>query len=278
MASNPGDKTSWYLKRYGIVLKKSLGQNFLSNAQVAQRIVAAAEVVPGESVLEIGAGAGTLTESLLQAGAGVVAVEIDSRLAVVLRERFKQQPSFELVLKDFMKLSPDELPGTPPRKTVSNLPYQVGTAMLSRLWKQWGSVEQMVVMLQKEVAQKLVAQPSTQGYGSLTLLAGFFCEVTQLFTVSSGHFVPNPKVESSVVRLVRKAHTPVPKDRWEDWETFVFQAFHNRRKMLKNNFSPPAQMERLLETRGLSPRCRAEELDLEQMVGLFQAWETAPSE
>ncbi|MBI3993593.1 MAG: ribosomal RNA small subunit methyltransferase A [Candidatus Lambdaproteobacteria bacterium] len=193
---------------------KRWGQHFLRDAAVLERLLAAAQVVPGESVLEIGPGEGALTGRLLAAGARVTAVEIDPALAAALRARWGGEEAFRLIAGDILHtaLAPQALFGAETRYAiVANLPYYLSTPLLFRLLAARGAFNRLLLMVQWEIARRLVATPA-QGkeYGALSIAAGHAFETALLFPVPPGAFRPPPKVESAVVRLVPRAPLLAP--------------------------------------------------------------------
>lgn len=252
----------------GHIPQKKWGQNFLRNRDAARRIVQAVQPGSDEMIFEIGPGEGVLTEQLLALGRPVTAVEIDPRLASRLESRFAEA-DFTLVRGDATEV---ELPQQPFR-AVGNLPYNVATPILRRTVAA-PFVRRAVFMVQKEVADRLVAGPRDEDYGYLTLAVGIHAEPRVLLTLEPGSFFPPPKVRSSVVVL-----DPIDRNlaagRAAVLET-VSQSFRMRRKKLVNNLIGFRGLERAsavaaIESAGLDPGCRAEELSLEQFDRLAVA-------
>jgi 16S rRNA (adenine1518-N6/adenine1519-N6)-dimethyltransferase len=262
---------------HGLDARKRLGQHFLLDLNLTRRIARAAAPLGDGTVIEIGPGPGGLTRALLIEGAArVVAIEVDARAIAALREL--QQAAggrLELVEADAMEIDLADL-GPPPRRIVANLPYNVSTALLVRWLHRAEQVADMVLMFQKEVADRLAAQPRSKDYGRLSVLAQHVCAVQRLFDVAPSAFVPPPKVTSSVVRL-----SPRPiGDRLADLtmlERVTAAAFGQRRKMLRRSlagiFADPAAV---LTGLGLSPTARAEELAVADFVGLASVLRAAP--
>jgi 16S rRNA (adenine1518-N6/adenine1519-N6)-dimethyltransferase len=262
--------------------KKRLGQNFLIDETYARRIVGALAPRAGETVVEIGPGRGELTALLLERGARVVAVELDRELAPLLRERFAGLDNFKLVEADALEV--DFCAAVEPAqaaRVVANLPYNISTAILQRLVRQRRCVPEMVLMLQREVVERITAPPGSAERGYLTVLVEAFCEAEALFDVPPGAFRPVPKVWSTVARLrVRGVETE-----GFDEKTFlrlVGAGFAQKRKTILNNLrSAPADVRdlvdaaggaaSLLEDAGLDPRRRAEALTLAEWAGLTGA-------
>lgn len=254
---------------HGHLPKKSLGQNFLTDNRVAARIVAALELDKEGTVLEIGPGRGALTDLLAAKAGRVVAVEIDRELAPLLEEKYGDLPSVRIVQADFLETAPEDLIAESGVKVAANLPYYISTAILRRLFDNRQLFDAIVVMLQKEVAERLVAPPGTSERGYLTVFIEHGFTVEKLFDVPPGAFRPVPKVESAVIRLKpRELSAP----RYEElFRHIVSSAFLQKRKTLANNLKSAggeiSQMVDscggaavLLESCGISPRARAEEL------------------
>lgn len=243
--------------------KKSLGQNFLRDSVVIDRIVASLNPVPGETVIEIGPGRGALTEQLLKTGAHVVAIEIDRELVPVLRTQFHFEANFRVVEDDILQC---EIPGLlksenkAPVKIVGNLPYNISTPIIQRLIEQRAIAKQIVVMLQREVVSRLTAEPGDSERGFITVLAEEAFAMRRLFDVPPQAFVPVPKVWSSVMELVPKM------DETTNYATFrrlLSLGFQQKRKTILNNlrgnFIDAAKM---LDDVQIDPTRRAETLEL----------------
>lgn len=252
----------------GHIPQKKWGQNFLRSRDAARRIVEAVQPAEGEMIFEIGPGEGVLTERLLALGRPVTAVEIDPRLASRLESRFAEA-DFTLIRGDATEV---EFPQQPFR-AVGNLPYNVATPILRRTVAS-PFVRRAVFMVQKEVADRLVAGPSMEAYGYLTLAVGIYADPRVLLTLEPGSFFPPPKVKSSVVVL-----DPVDRGLAAGTSAVlatISQSFRMRRKKLVNNLIGFQGLERssalaAIESAGLDPGCRAEELSLEQFDRLAVA-------
>jgi len=239
-----------------VIPKKKWGQNFLRNRAAAEKIVAAVEPRPGEMIVEIGPGEGVLTEKLVTLGAEVMAIEIDPDLAETLRHRFG-----DIVLNADALATP--LPARPFR-AVGNLPYNVGTPIVRRVIAD-PNFRRAVFMLQKEVADRLVARPGDEQYGFLTLYRQLFASARILMTLEPGSFHPRPKVRSAVV-VLDADRKPYASDEIID---LISAAFRMRRKKLVNNLTNFGSREEILEIlkrAGIDPNARAEELPLDAFV------------
>lgn len=268
--------------------KKRLGQNFLADGRVAERIVGELAPRAGETVVEIGPGHGALTERLVERAGRVVAVEFDRELVPLLRERFKDRENFTLVAADALSL--DFCAAIAPAATarvVANLPYNVSTAILQRLIEQRGCLKEFVLMLQREVVERVVAAPGSHERGYLSVLVEAYCEAEALFDVPPGAFRPVPKVWSTVARLrVRESAAAGVPDEKLLWR-LVSAGFAQRRKTIQNNLrGAPEELGELVEAAGgaaallgragVEPSRRAETLTVDEWAGL--AWALGENE
>jgi 16S rRNA (adenine1518-N6/adenine1519-N6)-dimethyltransferase len=262
------------IRRHGLAAKKSLGQNFLFDLNLAARIARAGGVLDGVTVYEVGPGPGGLTRALLALGAArVVAVERDNRAIAALQEIAALYPDrLEIIAADALSFDPAARL-TQPARIVANLPYNIATALLVSWlsiepWPSW--YDCAVLMFQREVAERIVAQPGTKSYGRLSVLAQWRCETRIMFDVNASAFVPPPKVTSSIVRLVPRP-APLPCDR-ALLERITQAAFGQRRKMLRQSLrSLGTDAAALLDAAKLEPTARAEEIPIAGFVALARA-------
>jgi 16S rRNA (adenine1518-N6/adenine1519-N6)-dimethyltransferase len=263
------------IRRHGLIARKSLGQNFLLDLNLTERIARAAEPLAGIAVFEVGPGPGGLTRSLLVLGAArVLAVERDDRAIAALEEIATHYPGrLEIVAADALAFDPREQLNGAPARIVANLPYNIATPLLiswvsAEPWPPW--FDRAVLMFQREVAERIVAAPGSKIYGRLSILVQWRCEARILFDVNPSAFVPPPKVTSSVLRIVPKP-APAPCDR-RLLETVTQAAFGQRRKMLRQSLrSLDSDTAALLGAAGLDPTARAEDISVESYVALAQA-------
>ncbi len=263
------------IRRHGLIAKKSLGQNFLLDLNLAARIARAAGELAGVTVLEIGSGPGGLTRALLALGAArVIAVERDARAIAALEEiAAHYRGRLEIIAADALTFDPRSHLEHGPVRIVANLPYNIATALLVlwvtlEPWPPW--YEAAVLMFQREVAERIVAAPGSKSYGRLSVLAQWRCEARILFDVNPSAFVPPPKVISSLVRLLPRAQ-PLPCDR-KLLETVTQAAFGQRRKMLRQSLrSLNVDVPALLATAGLCPTARAEVISVAGFAALARA-------
>jgi len=252
--------------------RKSLGQNFLLDLNLTARIARAAGPLEGATVVEIGPGPGGLTRALLALGAAhVIAVEHDERAIPALQTIAKRYPGrLEIVLADALAFDPKPYLGATKAKIVANLPYNIATPLLIgwlsvEPWPPW--YDTMVLMFQREVAERIVAHENEEAYGRLGVLANWRCETKILFDISPAAFVPQPKVTSSVVRLVPRPQ-PEPCDR-RTLEQVSAAAFGQRRKMLRQSLkSLPADPLRLAAAANINPMRRAETVPVSGFVAM----------
>lgn len=261
--------------------KRSLGQNFLTGTHYPRRIVDSVPLQPGETVVEIGPGHGALTALLLDRGARVVAVELDSELIPSLRETFGSRPNFALIEADAMTIDLRQVIAPAAKaRVVANLPYNISTPILQRLIEQRDSVLDMTLMLQREVVDRITASPGGREYGYLSVLVQFYCEAEKLFDVPPGAFRPSPRVWSSVMRLTVRPQ-PAAAVRCEAAFIELTKAlFAQRRKTILNNLRAAksrlglredTRISEILARIPLDPQRRAETLSISELALLADA-------
>ena len=276
--------TKAVLERHGFTFKKSFGQNFLTDTNILQKIVDTAEIDDQVNVIEIGPGIGALTEFLAERAAEVMAFEIDHRLVPILADTLRDFDNVTVVNEDILKVdlaqhiqnfkNPDL-----PIKVVANLPYYITTPILMHLIESGIPFSEFVVMMQKEVADRISAQPNTKAYGSLSLAVQYYMTAKVAFIVPRTVFVPAPNVDSAILKMVRR---PEPAVAVED-ESFFFKvskaSFTHRRKTLWNNLTGyfgkteevKDKLTKALDQAGLSPSVRGEALSLAEFASLADA-------
>lgn len=275
----PASRREWtrLMADLGIRPNKGLGQHFLFERGVVERMVRQAGVTADDIVLEIGPGLGILTSELLRKAHRVVAVEYDRSLAAHLRSVFGDLPQFDLVEGNALSLSSEDLiPPSEPFDVVANLPYSVGTAILRHLLEQPRKPRRVTVMLQKEVADRLVAQPPDMSV--LSIATQFFATPRLTFTVSPSVFIPPPNVESAVVILDVHDTPPLPHETQPLFFTIVNAGFRQKRKQIANSIADVLQLPKpliaeWLSSTGIDPMRRAETLSVTEWVELAR---TAP--
>ena len=310
MSEHASHQTSWLanqratketLERFGLATKYRLGQNFLVQDHVIEKIVQLAEVQPTDVVVEVGPGLGTLTVALLDRARAVCSLEADSELEQVLAVTCKEPhpDSFALVMGDALAITPQKLadaysalpavaqsaiPVSPmPTKFVSNLPYQVAATLILKFFQELPSLERAVVMVQAEVADRIAAKPSTKAYGAYTAKLSLFAQVTGRFEVGPGNFMPPPRVNSAVVRLDRTiARNPVTSKLLSEEELLhtmrvIDAAFAQRRKTIRNSMSASGfdkdKLDQAFLVTGIAPTVRAEVLTSQDFICLAAALE-----
>ena len=276
--------TKAVLERHGFTFKKSFGQNFLMDTNILQKIVDTAEIDDQVNVIEIGPGIGALTEFLAERAAEVMAFEIDHRLVPILADTLRDFDNVTVVNEDILKVdlaqhiqnfkNPDL-----PIKVVANLPYYITTPILMHLIESGIPFSEFVVMMQKEVADRISAQPNTKAYGSLSIAVQYYMTAKVAFIVPRTVFVPAPNVDSAILKMVRR---PEPAVAVED-ESFFFKiskaSFTHRRKTLWNNLTGyfgkteevKDKLTKALDQAGLSPSVRGEALSLAEFASLADA-------
>lgn len=276
-------RTKEMIQKHGFTLKKSLGQNFLTDANILSRIVATAKLDESKGVLEIGPGIGSLTQQLAKAAGKVVAVEIDGRLLPILEETLSGYPHAAVVHGDVLKLDLSKLwqehfADCSKVSVVANLPYYVTTPIIMKLLEEKLPLEYIVVMIQREVAERMSAKPGGKEYGSLSIAVQYYTEPEIATIVPPTVFIPQPNVDSAVIRLKLRETPPV---RVEDEALFfevVHASFAQRRKTLSNNLlagifgkAAKSDMEAILAEIAIDPSRRGETLSIEEYANLANA-------
>lgn len=310
MSEHTSHQTSWLanqratketLERFGLATKYRLGQNFLVQDHVIEKIVQLAEVQPTDVIVEVGPGLGTLTVALLDNALAVCSLEADSELEQVLAVTCKEPhpDSFALVMGDALAITPQKLAeaysalpavaqsaassAPMPTKFMSNLPYQVAATLILKFFQELPSLERAVVMVQAEVADRIAAKPSTKAYGAYTAKLSLFAQVTGRFEVGPGNFMPPPRVNSAVVRLDRtQARNPLTSKLLSEEELLhtmrvIDAAFAQRRKTIRNSMSASGfdkdKLDQAFLATGIAPTVRAEVLTSQDFICLAAALE-----
>lgn len=273
-------RTKEIISRHGFSFKKSLGQNFLIDQNILYKIVEAAGLDQDKGALEIGPGIGALTEKLAQTAGAVTAVEIDQRLIPILKEVLEPYPNVRVHHGDVLKVDLQELfrthfDGVSKVSVVANLPYYVTTPILMKLLEEKLPLENIVVMIQKEVAVRMAASPGSKDYGSLSIAVQYYSEPKLVCTVPHTVFIPQPNVESAVIRLQVREEPPVEVDDEAHFFEVVQASFAQRRKTIANNlksrFFPGEgreRLEQLLQEAEIEPSRRGETLSIEEYARL----------
>lgn len=247
--------------------RKRFGQNFLHDKNIISRIVACIRPRAGDQLLEIGPGQGAITEELLASGCELNAVELDRDLVALLQQKFGDRPNFHLRSGDALAMQLAEIAPAARLRVVGNLPYNISTPLMFHLLQQREHIVDMHFMLQKEVVERLAAQPGTRDYGRLSIMAQYFCRVESLFEVPPGAFSPRPKVQSAIVRLIPHATLPNPARSITALQQIVRTAFNQRRKTLRNAVQGLLSAQQLQEL-GIDSGARPETLSLAAFVAM----------
>ena len=264
-------KTQDLVKKYNFKFSKSLGQNFLIDDSVLTDIVEGAEVNKDDLIIEIGPGVGSLTAQLIGKAKKVVSIELDNDLIPILQEELGQYENFTLIHKDALKVDFNEIIGDEKSvKLVANLPYYVTTPIIVKLLKDNYNFKSLTIMIQKEVAERINAEPNCKEYGALSLLVQYYCDTKIVRKVSPGSFIPRPKVDSIVIRLDRLSEKRVEvKDEKLMFE-IIRNAFNMRRKTMWNAVKflgmKKEEIEKAFELSGIDQKRRGETLSLHEFA------------
>lgn len=265
-------------KRFDIKMSKKLGQNFLIKRGIVDGIVHAAELMPGEPVLEVGPGIGTLTQGLAQSGADVTAIELDRRLLDVLDTTLASYDNVRIVHGDVLKLDVPTIMNHKPFKVVANLPYYITTPIIMSLLESKLPIERLVVMVQKEVALRMVAKPGTKDYGALSVAVQYYTEPDIVLDVPPKSFLPAPAVTSSVIRCVLRDKPPVDVIDEKLFFRVVKAGFAQRRKTFSNTMKTTGlskdRIEELLAKANIDGQRRGETFTLQEFADVANAWAT----
>ena len=276
--SNP-QKTIEIIKKYDFVFQKKFGQNFLIDPHVLDKIIRAAGIGKDDCVLEIGPGIGTMTQYLAERARRVVAVEIDKNLIPILSETLKDYHNVTVINDDILKVDVSGLTAaynqSGPVKVVANLPYYITTPIIMGLFESGAPIDNLTVMVQKEVADRMQAGPGTKDYGALSLAVQYYAEPYIAANVPPNCFIPRPNVGSAVIRLTRHKNPPVRTRDPKLMFRVIRASFNQRRKTLQNSLNNSPEIDRpkeviaaAIESLGLSPTVRGEVLSLEQFARL----------
>ena len=263
-------------KRFDIKMSKKLGQNFLIKRGIVDEIIHAAELTPGEPVLEVGPGIGTLTQGLAQSGADVTAIELDRRLLEVLDTTLASYDNVRIIHGDVLKLDVPSIMNHKPFKVVANLPYYITTPIIMSLLESKLPIERLVVMVQKEVALRMVAKPGTKDYGALSVAVQYYTEPDIVLDVPPKSFLPAPAVTSSVIRCVLRDKPPVDVIDEKLFFRVVKAGFAQRRKTFSNTMKTTGlskdRIEELLAKANIDGQRRGETFTLQEFADVANAW------
>jgi 16S rRNA (adenine1518-N6/adenine1519-N6)-dimethyltransferase len=273
------------LKEYGLIPKKKWGQHFLVDQNILNKVVRTAEIDKEDVVLEIGPGLGVMTIALARQARKVIAVEIDSKIVEILKDKMADYRNVEVIKGDILKIDLNRLLDQDGQqiKVVANLPYQISTPLLFRFIDSREVFSSLTLMLQKEVAERLVASPKTKAYGPLSIFVQLFLNVSICFYIKPSAFSPPPKVESAVVHMMFREKSMLELEDEEWFRKVVRNCFEYRRKTLINALKHselfvPESIGPKMEKIGIDPRRRPETLTIEEFANLAEALNTKDDE
>ena len=275
------EETKNIMRKYNIKANKSLGQNFLINSEVVEKIIESSEISDKDMVIEIGPGLGTLTKYLLEKARKVLCVELDSKMIRILQERFSKYENFELINADILKVDLNEIICENKRtgkikdvKVVANLPYYITTPIIMKLLEEKLDIQSITVMIQKEVADRLIEIPGGKNTGAITHTVYYYCESEKIMEVPNSSFIPEPEVTSEVIKLKLRDKPAVEIEKPKAMFMIIKSAFMQRRKTLINAlnnakiFQNKEEGNQILESLKLDESVRAEKLTLENFADI----------
>ncbi len=270
------EETKFIMKKYGITANKKLGQNFLIDDNVVDAIVEASKISKEDLVIEIGPGLGTLTKPLLENAGKVICIELDDRMLEILEDRFKLYNNFELINNDVLKVDLNKLilenknETIKNTKVVANLPYYITTPIIMKLLEEKLDIESITVMVQKEVADRLVTKPGEENTGAITYAINYYTKPLRVYEVDKSSFIPAPEVNSTVIKLDVLKTPSVQVENEELMFKIIKAAFMQKRKTLLNGlsnsnlFGNKEQIQKMLIKLNIDPKIRGEKLTLEE--------------
>ncbi len=265
------------MKKHNVRFSKSLGQNFIINDFIIDEIIRRGEISRADSILEIGPGIGVLTQALAETAHQVVAVELDNKLIPILNETLEEYNNVEIIHNDILKIDVGQMieeKMEKPTKVVANLPYYITTPIIMKLIEEVKGIKEIIVMVQKEVAERMVSGPGTKDYGSLSVAVQYYCDAMIILDVPRDNFMPAPNVDSAVIRLIVREEPTVDVLDQEFFFKIIKGAFALRRKTLTNSLSKSAigidkgLLKEILEEMNINPRIRGEKLDINDFADL----------
>ena len=275
------EETKFIMNKYNIKANKSLGQNFLINEEVVNKIVESSEISKEDLVIEIGPGLGTLTKFLLEKAKKVICIELDSKMITILNDRFRLYSNLEIKNEDVLKVdlktlikNEKEVYGVKNVKIVANLPYYITTPIIMKLLEEKLDLESITVMIQKEVADRLIAIPGEKNTGAITYTVYYYSIGEKITEVQKNSFIPEPEVTSEVIKLTIRNKAPINVKNKELMFNIVKNAFMQRRKTLLNSlnnsniFSSKDEGAKILKEIGLEENVRAERLTLQDFANI----------
>lgn len=278
------EETKYIMKKYGIKANKSLGQNFLINTEVVESIVNSSEISKDDMVIEIGPGLGTLTKYLLEKAGKVLCIELDTRMIKILNERFSIYDNFEIINEDVLKVNLNEIIKENKRngkiknvKIVANLPYYITTPIIMKLLEDKLDIKSITVMIQKEVADRLIETPGGKDTGAITYSVYYYCKSEKIMEVPNSSFIPEPEVTSEVIKMTLRDEPAVKIENPKVMFMIIKSAFMQRRKTLLNAltntkvFLSKEEGLEILKKLNLGENVRAENLSIQDFANIAQA-------
>ena len=277
------EETKSLMKKYNIRANKSLGQNFLINNEVIENIVNCSKITEEDMVIEIGPGLGTLTKYLLQKSGKVLCIELDSKMIKILKDRFSCYDNFEIINQDVLKVNLNEIikknkenPKIKKVKIVANLPYYITTPIIMKLLENKLDIESIVVMIQKEVADRLIETPGGKNTGAITYTVYYYCESQKIMEVPNSSFIPEPEVTSEVIKMDLRKNPPVNLKETKVMFMIIKSAFMQRRKTLLNAlvntkvFMSKNEGIEILKKLNIDENIRAEKLSIQDFANIAE--------
>jgi len=274
------NKTKFLLNKYKLSANKSLGQNFLINDDVVEKIVESADVTSEDLIIEIGPGLGNLTEYLLERAGKVIAIELDERMIEILQDRFSLYDNFELLNQDVLKvdlnklITENKVNGIAHAKIVANLPYYITTPIIMKLLEEKLDIDSITVMIQKEVADRLIAKPGSKLSGAITYCVYYYATSESITIVENNSFIPEPSVDSEVIKLLIRKNHPVDLEDETEFFKLIKVSFMQRRKTLINSIvnggilPNKEEAKKLFDDLNLDYNTRGETLTIEQFADI----------
>ena len=275
------EKTKYIMRKYNISANKSLGQNFLINNEVVESIISSSNINKNDLVIEIGPGLGTLTEYLIQKAGKVLAIELDERMLKILNDRFGEYDNFEVINQDVLKVELNKIINEQKQnkniknvKIVANLPYYITTPIIMKLLEEKLDINSITVMVQKEVAERLIATPGDKLSGAITYCVYYYADSENIMIVPNTSFIPEPEVESQVIKLNIRKKAPVEIKNEQLFFRIIKVSFMQRRKTLVNALvnggvvQDKKKAKELILSIGLNENIRGEALTIEQFADL----------
>lgn len=270
---NLREETEFILKKYGLRANKKLGQNFLINEDIIEQIIEKADVNKEDVIIEIGPGLGSLTAKLLENAQKVIAIELDSNMSKILKERFSLYGNFELIENDVLKVNLMEIVQKYDSvKVVANLPYYITTPIIMKLLEDKLKLKSITVMVQKEVGERFCANPNSKEYGAITISINYYTTPEIIIDVPKENFEPMPEVDSCVIKLDIREVPPVSVKNEKEFFNLIKAGFSQRRKTINNSLASMGrskeEVKTVLEKLKIDSKLRAENLSIEQFADI----------